>query len=107
MHAKLALVVLVLGYHHGCGVLLRRFEPRDDRARFVQVILDEVARLDRIVTSLLQYARPRTPELEAGALATCVGRVRELTADAVTQAGIQVELSVAPRLPEIRKSLCI
>jgi putative membrane protein len=26
MHAKLAIVVLVLGYHHACGVLLRRFE---------------------------------------------------------------------------------
>ena len=26
MHAKLVIVVLVLGYHHACGVLLRRFE---------------------------------------------------------------------------------
>jgi len=26
MHAKLALVLLVIGYHHGCGVLLRKFE---------------------------------------------------------------------------------
>ncbi|WP_288251731.1 CopD family protein [uncultured Hydrogenophaga sp.] len=26
MHAKLAIVVLVLGYHHACGLLLRRFE---------------------------------------------------------------------------------
>lgn len=26
MHAKLALVVLALGYHHACGVLLRKFE---------------------------------------------------------------------------------
>ena len=25
MHAKLALVLAALGYHHGCGVLLRRF----------------------------------------------------------------------------------
>ena len=24
MHAKLALVLLVIGYHHGCGVLLRK-----------------------------------------------------------------------------------
>src|SRR5206468_9987181 len=48
-------------------VLLRRFEPRDERARFVRVILEEVARLDRIVTSLLQYARPRVPVLQAGA----------------------------------------
>ena len=26
MHAKLAVVVLTVGYHHGCAVLLRRFE---------------------------------------------------------------------------------
>src|SRR5207245_6612806 len=42
-------------------VLLRRFEPRDDRARFVRVILDEVARLDRILTSLPPYPPPPLP----------------------------------------------
>ena len=26
MHAKLTVVLLALGYHHGCGVLLRKFE---------------------------------------------------------------------------------
>ena len=26
LHAKLALVVLVIGYHHACGVLLKKFE---------------------------------------------------------------------------------
>jgi putative membrane protein len=26
MHAKLALVVLLIGYHHGCGALLKKFE---------------------------------------------------------------------------------
>jgi len=31
MHAKLGLVVLVLGYHHGCGVLLRKFERNTNR----------------------------------------------------------------------------
>lgn len=28
LHAKLALVVVLIGYHHGCGVLLRRFEEK-------------------------------------------------------------------------------
>ena len=79
-------------------VLLKRFEPRDDRARFVQVILDEVARLDRIVTSLLQYARPRTPELRAASLASCVDRVIGLAADAIQNGGVRVEVDVAPRL---------
>lgn len=26
LHVKLALVVVLLGYHHGCGVLLKKFE---------------------------------------------------------------------------------
>src|SRR5689334_2524622 len=82
-------------------VLLRRFEPRDDRARFVRVILDEVARLDRIVTSLLQYARPRVPELKPTVLAPCIEHVLQLAADAVERAGVRVELDVAPRLSPV------
>jgi putative membrane protein len=31
MHAKLALVVLVIGYHHSCGVILRKFERGTNR----------------------------------------------------------------------------
>lgn len=26
MHAKLAIVILVIGYHHACGVILKKFE---------------------------------------------------------------------------------
>ncbi|MBV8379689.1 MAG: CopD family protein [Paucibacter sp.] len=31
MHAKLALVVVAIGYHHGCGAMLRRFEQMANR----------------------------------------------------------------------------
>ncbi|WP_291014144.1 CopD family protein [Hydrogenophaga sp.] len=31
MHAKLALVLLILGYHHACGVMLRRFQQGMNR----------------------------------------------------------------------------
>ena len=31
LHAKLALVVLVIGYHHACGVLLKKFENGTNR----------------------------------------------------------------------------
>ena len=31
MHAKLFVVALVLGYHHGCGVLLKRFSAGANR----------------------------------------------------------------------------
>jgi len=79
-------------------VLLRRFEPRDERARFVSVILEEVERLDRLVTNLLQYARPRSPELKPGRLVECVQRVVEVSADSFAQAGVQAEVTVKPGL---------
>ena len=82
-------------------VLLRRFEPRDERARFVRVILEEVGRLDRIVGSLLQYARPRTPELRPAALEPCVRRVIELAGEALAQSGASVEVDVARGLEPV------
>jgi signal transduction histidine kinase len=82
-------------------VLLKRFDPGDDRARFAQVILDEVARLDRIVTSLLQYARPRQPELKPVKLADCVARVVSMSRANAERQGVTVESEVAPRLAPI------
>jgi len=67
----------------------------------VRVILDEVARLDRIVTSLLQYARPRAPVLNAASLEACVRRVTELSADVIREAGVSVELETADRLTSL------
>ncbi len=31
MHAKLVCVLLIIGYHHGCGILLRKFEQGANR----------------------------------------------------------------------------
>jgi putative membrane protein len=35
MHAKLAAVILILGYHHACGLLLRRFAQGTQRRTHV------------------------------------------------------------------------
>ena len=35
MHAKLFFVLLIIGYHHGCGVLLRKFEQGANRRSHV------------------------------------------------------------------------
>jgi putative membrane protein len=31
MHAKLALVILLIGYHHLCGAMIKRFERGENR----------------------------------------------------------------------------
>ena len=82
-------------------VLLKRFDSGDDRARFVQVILDEVARLDRIVTSLLQYARPRQPELKPVRLADSVARVVQMSRANAERQGVRVESEAAAKLAPI------
>ncbi len=35
MHAKLFIVVLILGYHHACSVMLRKFERGENRRNHV------------------------------------------------------------------------
>ena len=35
MHAKLTLVVLVLGYHHACGAMLKKFEKGENQRSHV------------------------------------------------------------------------
>ena len=35
LHAKLFLVILLIGYHHGCGVLLKKFERGDNKRSHV------------------------------------------------------------------------
>ncbi|HEU4726090.1 MAG TPA: ATP-binding protein [Candidatus Eisenbacteria bacterium] len=45
-------------------ILRRRLESGDPRGQFVDLILEESARLERIVEGLLQFARPAAPRLE-------------------------------------------
>ncbi|MBV8503331.1 MAG: CopD family protein [Paucibacter sp.] len=59
MHAKLALVLAVIGYHHGCGALLKRFErgetPRSERWFRV---FNEVAVLIFVAVVILVVVKP-------------------------------------------------
>ena len=72
-----------------------RFEPRDERARFVQVSSRGGA-LDKIVTSLLRTARPRVAGAEAGRDRAVHRSSPRLAADAIQHAGVKVEVAVSP-----------
>ena len=59
MHAKLAVVVLVLGYHHACGVLLRKFEADTLRRSHVWFRwFNEVPVLMLVATVILVVVKP-------------------------------------------------
>ena len=59
MHAKLALVVLLLGYHHACGRLLRRFERGENRRSHVWFRwFNELPVIALLVTVVLVVVKP-------------------------------------------------
>ena len=39
MHAKLVIVLLLMGYHHGCGVILRKFEAGQMQRRLPSTMM--------------------------------------------------------------------
>jgi len=87
------------GISSSAQVLLTRFEPRDDRQKFCRVIIDQVDRLDRIITSLLKFARPPEPRLRLSRIEDVVARILELEAEHLADGKIAVVTRVARRLP--------
>jgi putative membrane protein len=59
MHAKLAIVVAIIGYHHGCWILLRKFERGENtRSHRWYRVFNEVAVLMFIAAVVLVVVKP-------------------------------------------------
>lgn len=59
LHAKLALVVLLIGYHHACGSLLRKFEAgRNVRSHTWYRWFNEVPVLGLLAVTILVVVKP-------------------------------------------------
>ena len=59
MHAKLALVILLVGYHHACGSLLKKFEQgRNTRSHVWFRWFNEVPVLILLATVILVVVKP-------------------------------------------------
>ena len=85
-----------------CAQVIRdRLLPDDPRRRFVQIILDETARLNRIVESLLSFARPGKPHLEECQIVETIQKAVELEQAACAEQGITPEVTARGRIPKI------
>ena len=89
------------GISSSAQVLLTRFEPRDDRQKFCRVIIDQVDRLDRIITSLLKFARPPEPRLRLARLEDVVQRILGLEAERLADLKITTQTRFATRMPAL------
>lgn len=59
MHAKLVLVILLIGYHHGCGSLLKKFEQkRNTRSHVWFRWFNEIPVVALLATLILVVLKP-------------------------------------------------
>lgn len=71
-------------------VLARSFEPDDRRGRIMHKVREQIGRLDRMVTDLLSFARPREARCEPAQLAEVMRTVVESMPEA-QRASVAVE----------------
>lgn len=82
-------------------VLQERLAAHEGNRQMADLILRESQRLDRIVTSLLKFARPGPPQMQATQIEEVVRAALELEAAARERAGVREEVRVAGRIPRI------
>ncbi len=89
------------GIAAGAQLLRSRLGEGDERTRLTDMILEESARLERIVESLLQFARPPQPRLQESDLASAVARSLDLVAEDAARRGVEVRRELASGLPRL------
>jgi signal transduction histidine kinase len=75
--------------------------PTDMQAEFVAIIRKECRRLSRLLTEMLDFARPKAPRYEHTSIAAVIESVASLMAIPAQKAGVRIRLEVPPELPHI------
>lgn len=81
--------------------LLPEVEENDPKARSLSIIIAQIERIARIVEQLLGYARAHPPQIAPTSLPRVLASVLSLLDHELKRRGIQVELEVSPRLPDL------
>ncbi|HSQ59068.1 MAG TPA: ATP-binding protein [Acidobacteriota bacterium] len=82
-------------------ILRRRIEPGDARGQFVDLILEETARLDRIVEGLLQFARPAAPRLQRQSVVPALDKSLTLVHELAVRQDVLLHVERAADTPPI------
>jgi len=69
--------------------------------RHLDVILKQTERISGIIRALLDYTRPRRPELRSEAVLPIIGRVADLLLDRSRRRGVRIMLNLPPLLPPV------
>jgi signal transduction histidine kinase len=82
-------------------VLKRRLGADDARASFVDVILEEVSRLDRIVEGLLQFAKPAPPSLSRCSVLPALEKALTLVHELAVRQDVVIQVKRDDRVPDV------
>jgi signal transduction histidine kinase len=86
----------------GAADLLRPGAVSDDmREEFVQIIKKESKRLSRLLTELLDFARPRPPEYQEASIEGIVKSVANLVGVSAAKQNVEIRQHLSPGLPKI------
>lgn len=83
------------------GILERRPEDTARRSVCIEIISKECARLNRLLTSFLDFARPRPPTFQKTALEPLAASVAELARHAAGRHSVNLRCEFDPALPEV------
>ncbi len=89
------------GISNAAQVLQMRLSSEPEHARMINLILRETSRLNRIVGSLLSFARPGPPSMKQTDLAEVVARAMDLEAVHFERQGIRCRLEADEGVPRI------
>ncbi|MBU1701734.1 MAG: PAS domain-containing protein [Candidatus Eisenbacteria bacterium] len=85
-----------------CGQVLRdRLGEEHESARLINLILREGDRLNRLVSSMLDFAQPGPPQMRLSRIEECLDRVLELEEDHLVGRSIEIVKQFQPDLPAI------
>lgn len=82
-------------------VLGNRLGDDREKTKFIDTILEEVSRLDRIIANLLQFARPGRPRLVRCDLRQCVDKALTLIEEQAREQGVEIRVAWPEDIPEI------
>lgn len=90
-----------LGSIEGAIDIVERSGDESRRREFLGIIKTETRRLNGLLTNLLNFARPRSPQIRPAEVDTIIRTVIDLTAHSAEQHGLLLTGDVAPGLPQV------
>jgi two-component system sensor histidine kinase HydH len=81
---------------------LKKNPPESTDRKYSEVMIQEVERLDRVISSLLDYAHPKEPAKEKTSLADIIQRCIALIKDDARAKQVGVAVEIATGIPSVR-----